>query len=153
MRVAMLVSSLFLGLTSLAVGQVYESPEALLEAFYEPYFSGGFAEDEAHFRSAALQALYEEDAASTPEGEMGALSFDPYVDGQDFLIENFAVDAVEIDGDAAVADVSFTNFGEPRELSYDLVFEDGGWRIDDVTSVTPGNEYRLSEIFAMAGGM
>lgn len=150
MRLALLASSLLLGLSSIAMAQSYDTPEALLEAFYEPYFTGDFAEDDTQFRSAALQALYDADAANTPAGEMGALGFDPYVDGQDFLIEDFSIDAVAIEGDTAIADVSFTNFGEPRELTYDLVLEDGGWRIDDVTSVTPGNEYRLSEIFAAA---
>ncbi|MCW5722062.1 MAG: DUF3828 domain-containing protein [Devosia sp.] len=150
MRLAVLASGLFLGLSSLAFAQAFETPEALLEAFYAPYFSGEFTDDDEHFRSAALQALYDEDAARTPEGEMGALDFDPYINGQEFLIENFAVDSVAIEGNRASADVSFTNYGEERELIYDLVLESGGWRIDDVTSVTPGFEYRLSEIFAEA---
>lgn len=151
MRLAALVSGLFLGLSTIAFAQGFDTPEALLEAFYEPYFSGEFSEDDTHFRSSALQALYDADETNTPEGEMGALGFDPYIDGQDFLIEDFAIEAVTVEGTTASADVTFTNFGEARELIYDLVLENGGWRIDDVTSVTPGNEYRLSEIFAEAG--
>ncbi len=135
-----------------ASAQTFDTPEALLEAFYEPYFTGEFYQDETPFRSEALQSLYDRDAEITPEGEMGAISFDPFVDGQDFDIAEFSIDAVAIEGDIATAGVSFTNFGEPRQLVYDLVFEDGGWRIDDVASVTPGNEYRLSEIFADAAG-
>lgn len=136
-----------------ASAQTFDTPEALLEAFYEPYFTGEFYEDETPFRSEALQALYERDAEITPEGEMGAISFDPFIDGQDFDIAEFSIDAVAIEGDIATAGVSFTNFGEPRQLVYDLVFEQGGWRIDDVASVTPGNEYRLSEIFDDAAGV
>lgn len=148
MRLVTLAAGLFLALTSLAAAQTYDTPQALLEAFYEPYFSGNFPEDEAQFRSAALQALYDADAEQTPEGEMGALSFDPYVDGQDFDITDFEIGAAGIAGEYASADVTFNNFGEPRVLSYELVFEDGGWKIDDVVSSNPDNPYRLSEIFA-----
>ena len=133
-----------------AAAQTYETPEALLEAFYEPYFTGEFYDDETPFRSARLQALYDRDAGLTPEGEMGALGFDPFVDGQDFDIADFEVSAVAVEGNTATAEVSFTNFGEPRELIYDLVLEGGGWRIDDVTSATPGSEYVLSDIFEEA---
>lgn len=152
MRLAALATGLFLACTGLAMAQPYETPQALLEAFYEPYFTGDFADDESQFRSEALQALYDNDAQITPEGEMGALSFDPYVDGQDFEITDFEIGAPGIAGDYASADVTFKNFGEPRSLSYEMVKEDGGWKIDDVVSTNPENAYRLSEIFAEAAG-
>lgn len=148
MRLAALATGLFLALTSLAAAQTFDTPEAMLEAFYEPYFTGEFPDNEAAFRSQALQALYDNDAQVTPEGEMGALSFDPYVDGQDFDITDFAIGAAGIAGDYASVDVTFNNFGEPRSLTYELVLEDGGWKIDDVVSTNPDNPYRLSEMFA-----
>jgi hypothetical protein len=148
MRLAALAAGLFFALTGLATAQTYDTPQALLEAFYEPYFNGEFADNEEAFRSQALQALYDKDAEITPAGEMGALGFDPYIDGQDFDIADFEIGAPGIAGDYASADVTFTNFGEPRSLTYELVFEDGGWKIDDVVSTNPENEYRLSEIFA-----
>ena len=150
MRLAAIASGLFLALTGLAVAQPYETPQDLLEAFYEPYSTGVFVDDESIFRSAALQGLYDADAEATPAGEMGALSFDPYIDGQDYEITDLEIGTPGIAGDYASVDVSFKNFGEPRTLAYDLVLEDGGWKIDDVTSLTPGNEYQLSEIFAAA---
>ncbi|KQX39938.1 hypothetical protein ASD04_04605 [Devosia sp. Root436] len=150
MRLAALATSLFLALTGLAAAQPYETPQALLEAFYEPYFSGTFSEDESQFRSRALQALYDNDVELAGEGEMGAISFDPYIDGQDYDITELDIGTPGIAGDYASVDVTFRNFGEPRALSYDLVLEDGGWKIDDVVSTNPDNEYRLSEIFAEA---
>ena len=150
MRLVTLAAGLVLALTSFAAAQSYDTPEALLEAFYEPYFNGSFPEDESQFRSAALQALYDTDAEITPEGEMGAISFDPYIDGQDYDITDFAIGEADIAGDQASVDVSFSNFGEPRALTYELVLEDGGWKIDDVISTNPDNPYRLSEIFAEA---
>lgn len=148
MRLAALAATVFLAFSGLAAAQTYDTPQALLDAFYAPYFSGEFNDDEAQFRSQALQALYDNDAQVTPAGEMGALSFDPYIDGQDFDIADFEIGAPGIAGEYASADVTFTNFGEPRSLTYELVFEDGGWKIDDVVSTNPDNEYRLSEIFA-----
>lgn len=150
MRLVPLVAGLFMALTGLAAAQSFETPEALLEAFYEPYFSGQFYEDETPFRSQTLQALYDNDAEITPDGEMGAISFDPFVDGQDFDLTEFEIGAAEIAGETASVDVRFRNFGEPRSLTYELVLEDGGWKIDDVVSTNPDNEYRLSDIFAEA---
>ncbi len=152
MRVMMLAATAVLGLSGWAMAQPFPTPEALLEAFYAPYFSGEFAEDESQFRSAALQALYDADAQNTPEGEMGALSFDPFINGQDFEITDLAIGEAAVTGDTAVVEVSFENFGEPTELTYELVLEDGGWKIDDVASNDPENPYRLSEIFAEAQG-
>lgn len=150
MRVATFAAGLFLALTSLAAAQTYETPDALLEAFYAPYFNGNFPEDESQFRSAELQALYDNDAEITPEGEMGAINFDPYIDGQDYDLADFEIGAAGIAGEYASADVTFTNFGEPRMLTFEMVFEDGGWKIDDVVSTNPDNPYRLSDIFAEA---
>src|SRR5215217_6045887 len=150
MRLVTLAAGLFLALSSLAVAQPYQTPDELLEAFYAPYFDGNFPENESQFWSAELQALYDNDAEITPEGEMGAISFDPYIDGQDYEITDFEIGAAGIAGDYASVDVTFNNFGEPRALSYELVLEDGGWKIDDVVSTNPNNEYRLSEIFAEA---
>lgn len=153
MRLVTLAAGLVLALTSLAAAQSYDTPEALIEAFYQPYFDGSLPEDESQFRSAALQALYDNDAQITPEGEMGAISFDPYIDGQDYDITDLEIGAAGIAGDYASVDVTFSNFGEPRSLTYELVLEDGGWKVDDVVSTNPDNPYRLSEIFAEAAAL
>jgi hypothetical protein len=152
MRLAAFVTMLFLAFSGLAAAQTYATPQALLEAFYEPYFTGDFAEDESRFRSRTLQALYDNDARVTPEGEMGALSFDPYIDGQDFDITDLEIGDPVLAGDYAAVEVTFRNFGEPRLLTYELVREDGGWRIEDVVSTSPDSPYRLSEIFAEGAG-
>ena len=151
MRLAPLTAGLLLGLTGLATAQTFDTPQALLEAFYAPYFSGEFTEDESPFFSDELEALYAADAEATPEGEIGALDFDPFVDGQDFELTDFEVGAPGIAGEYASADVTFSNMGRPTTLSYELVKEDGSWQIDDVVSTNPDNPYRLSEI--LGGGV
>ena len=146
MRLAALTAGLFLGLTGLASAQTFDTPQALLEAFYAPYFSGEFTEDESPFFSDELEALYAADAEATPEGEIGALDFDPFVDGQDFELTDFEIGAPGIAGDYASADVTFNNMGRPTTLAYEFVKENGSWQIDDVVSTNPDNPYRLSEI-------
>jgi hypothetical protein len=151
MRLAPLAAGLFLLLTPFAAARSFDTPEALLEAFYQPYLDGEFPEDDSHFRSEALHGLYERDGEITPEGELGALGFDPYVDGQDYSLTDLEIGTPLIDGDQAIVDVTFNNFDEGRSLTYELVNEDG-WKIDDVISNNPDNLYRLSEIFAEAAG-
>jgi|TARA_R110002126_G_scaffold98508_3_gene229086 hypothetical protein len=150
MRLAVLAASLFLALSSVAAAQPFETPEALLEAFYKPYLDGDFSVDDAVFRSAGLQALYDADAENTPEGEMGALGFDPYIDAQDFELSALRIDTPAISGGYATVVVTFSNFGARRSLSYELVQEADGWKIDDVVSSNADNPYRLSDIFAGA---
>ena len=152
MRLVALAAGLFFTCTGFAAAQPYATPEALLEAFYQPYLDDDFPEDEAQFQSSALQALYAHDAEITPEGEMGAIDFDPYINGQDFDLSNLVIGTPDIAGDEASVVVSFDNFGQPTTLDYDLVLEDGGWRIDDVAASNGDYPYRLSEIFAAAAG-
>ncbi len=152
MRLNVLAVGLFMAITGLVSAQPFESPRALLEAFYQPYFTDDFADDESAFRSEALNALYAADAENTPAGELGALGFDPYVDGQDYQLSNLVIGDADISGDEAVVDVNFDNFDQPVSLTYELVFEDGGWKIDDVVSEEGEYPYRLSEIFLSALG-
>ena len=132
------------------LAQPFETPQDLLDAFYAPYLSGDIPPDEEDFRSEFLNGLYEADAENTPDGEMGALDFDPYIDGQDFDIADFEIGEASIRGDKARVAVDFTNFGEPRHIVYELVHEDGGWRIDDLVNENVEYGYRLSEIFEEA---
>jgi hypothetical protein len=150
MRLPILLAAMAVALCSPAFGQSYDSPTALLKAFYKPYLADEIPDDQEGFRSAALNALYEADEENTPEGEMGALDFDPYIDGQDFAISALSIEEIEVDADTATVEVSFNNFDQPRVLTYDLVFENGSWRIDDVFGEGDDYTYRLSEIFAEA---
>jgi len=151
MRLA-LAAGMLLALTGLAHAQSYDTPEALLAAFYQPYLDDSFGEDDGRFRSQDLQALYDQDAEITPEGEIGTLDFDPFISGQDYAISNLEIGEAEIDGDWATVVVSFDNFERPVTMDYDLVLEDDGWKIDDVAFRDATSPYRLSEIFAAAAG-
>ena len=97
MRLAALAVSFVLAFSGLAAAQTYDTPEALIEAFYAPYLAGSenfdskAFDDQPAMRSAALQGLYDQDAADTPAGDQGTLDFDPYIGGQDWTITDFAM--------------------------------------------------------------
>ena len=153
MRLAALAVSFVLAFSGIAAAQTYDTPEALIEAFYAPYLADNMDFDpdaEIAFRSASLQGLYEADEAATLPGDQGTLDFDPYIGGQDWTITDFEAGQAQVRGDTASIEVTFKNFGDMRKLTYELVKEDGGWKINDLVSKTPGDEFRLSEIFILA---
>ncbi len=146
MRIIAAGAAILLGFLTPALAQ--ETPQALIEAVYAPYIAGQIPEDEAALRSEALNALYEADMQRSEEGEIGALDFDPYVDGQDFEITDLEIDEPIIDGDRSTVRVTFKNFGQPREMIYSLVIEEGAWKVDDLESLSAEYPYRLTAILA-----
>ncbi len=116
--------------------QVDGNPVTLITALYRSYTDIGHGEDTMPglpgVYSKRLQALVDKDEKETPEGEVGRLDWDAVVDGQDW--ELTALGIMPVSQDAAQAEIraSFKNFGEPRDILYSLVLEDGHWRIDDI---------------------
>ena len=125
---------------------VFDTPRALLEYAYEPYSSGNFSDDPYELYSARLKGLLEQSVAETPEDEIGPLDFDPFIDAQDYDLSALTIDAPEVNGDEATARVTFKNFDVEEDLRFDLVKEADGWKIDDIASVTPDLQWRLTDI-------
>jgi len=145
-----LLAALAAAFPGAVAAQAYDTPEALLEAIYAPYIADEFPDADPPYRSDALTKLYEDDAARTPPGEYGALDFDPVINGQDYLIEEIDIGKPEIEGNRAEVLVEFDNGGTAMELRYHLVHEHGGWKVDDIESLTGEYPWRLTEIFAEA---
>jgi hypothetical protein len=138
-----------LALTTAAHAVDFSDPRAVVEAVYEPYLADEFNwadYDQAPLRSDDLNALYARDAAEFPD-EIGRLDFDPFVNGQDYLITGFSVGEPAITGDAAVVEVRFANMDMPMTMAIDLGREaDGEWKIEDVRSLEGEIQYSLREI-------
>ncbi len=79
----------------------------------------------------SLRRLLDEDARLN-EGFLGALEANPLCDCQD--TENFhaVVKVARWKTTTAIAHVQIENFGRREELTINLVFEQGHWRIDDI---------------------
>lgn len=126
------------------------SPQAVVEAIYEPYFQPAESFDyqlldATPLQSAGLNALFEKDREEAGEG-IGRIDFDPYVNGQDFQLSDLVVaEPVYVAGRAIVA-VSFANFEQPREMGYLLVQEGDAWKIDDMWAADAEHPYNLKDI-------
>jgi len=67
-----------------------------------------------------------------PEGEVGAIDFDPLYDGQDFEIKNLKFSASGVTENSATVMADFLNFGEKRSVTHLMKMVDGAWKIDDI---------------------
>lgn len=76
-----------------------------------------------------------------PEGEVGAIDFDPLYDGQDFEIKDLKFTAADIKETTATVTANFLNFGEKRSVIFLMRSADGNWKIDDIKY----SEYTLME--------
>jgi hypothetical protein len=73
------------------------------------------------------------------------MDFDPLIDAQDHQLSNLNVTTEALaENSHAVVRASFSNAGRPTEIVYDLVWEDGGWRVDNIR----GAEWNLREVAA-----
>lgn len=145
MRRLPIVAALFLSFIGLALAQAYDTPRAMLTALYAPYLSHQIPENDDAFRSAALNALYNADSDASG-GEVGAIDFDPVINGQDWTVTDFAIGDIVVDGDNATARVTFKNFDTPNTLDFYLVNEDG-WKYDNIISSRGDYGYSLVDIF------
>ena len=114
----------------------YDQPRDVIMALYTPFFDAESWEytDPAPLQSTGLNALVEQDRKDA-NGEIGRLDFDPYVVGQDFLLTDFAVGAIEEMSGTAKVTVNFRNFDTPETNVFTLIRESDGWKIDDVTNI------------------
>jgi hypothetical protein len=143
--VPVVVAAFFLGFGGSAIAQSYDTPEAMLSALYSPYLSHEIPENSEIFRSKALNALYAADSEASG-GEVGAIEFDPVINGQDWTLTDFAIGKIKVHGDTAIARVTFKNFETANTLDFTLINEDG-WKYDNIVASGGDYEYSLVDIF------
>ena len=150
MRAVLMGAALLLGaVTTALAAPVFGDPRGLIEYAYAPYLNEAdpFPDDPTEIYSPTLRQLWDEMAAKSEASEVPIIDFDPLINAQDYEVSEFTVADPVIEGDSATVVVSFTNFGEPQELHFELIRRAEGWKIDDIESV---GEYswRLSELLA-----
>src|ERR1700681_1280924 len=82
--------------------------------------------------TAMLQALVDKDEKETPEGMVGRIDWDVFVDGQNWKLSGLKIALVSKSATHAQVRATFKNFDPPSNMLFDLVLEDGHWRVDDV---------------------
>lgn len=143
----------FLILSTLtANAQTYKNPQSLITALYA-YDTAETADDAPSpytpFFSRSLNELLQNDADATPEGEVGAIDFDPVISGQDGEAKNVEMSPPILMDDRAELEVSFRNGDEAVTLYYTLVREGKGWKVDDIANQQGENPWSVR---ALLGG-
>ena len=134
---------------SIAPALAYDTPAELLEAIYTPYVTADFdwsSWKPEEVRSEGLNALFAKDEEETPDDEVGRIDFDPYINAQDYNITGLDIGDAKIDGDRATTEVLFVNFDLPQHMTYSLIKEVDGWKVDDVESHDPDYPYSLRDL-------
>jgi len=121
-------------------------PAAVVRALYEPYLSPEGrtpALIEAAPWSNRMRGELEAMQARSMELGEPILNFDPLIDAQDWQLSEVSASAdAVVEASHAVVRASFTNSGQRNEVTYDLVWEDDRWKVDNVR----GAEYDLRAI-------
>jgi hypothetical protein len=126
-------------------------PVSAITAIYKAYQTvPATAPDIGAVYSRRLQQLIDAERNSTPDGEVGKIDWDVFVDGQEWEIKELNVTLVSEAADRAQVSARFNNFAEPKEILFDLVREDGRWLVDDVQSTMKGGRWTMSKILTGA---
>lgn len=108
-----------------------------------PYYDAMLTPDvpdpprDGHF-SAELKQIWDAFARHDREG----IDFDPFINAQDFDITAVDLALEDPSTGRAVVRASFINFGEPRNVRFDMIFEEGAWRIDNMRGDNPPYDLR-----------
>ncbi len=148
MVLGLVVAAMVPALANAAPVRTFDTPKALLDYAYAPYATGNFQDDNDVLYSKSLNALFAADAARTPAGDIGAIDFDVFVNGQDYQLTQLSIGEPMPEEGGVTVPVTFKNFDTPESLLFHLVREEGGWKINDIESLTAEAAWRLSVLLA-----
>jgi hypothetical protein len=131
---------------------VGDDPADVIRAVYAPYLrerDETFPElvDRARW-SASLRPLVERASHFEPGESIDpdGLVFDPFLSAQEWGIENNDLNVVTESLVPQSHAVMRATFNRGMEVVYDMVWEDGGWRIDNMRSGGPPDGWDLRQI-------
>ena len=78
--------------------------------------------------------LWDECRALEEQTGDACMDFDMFVQGNDFELSDIKVEQVSGDAKQAVVRAQFKNFGKDETVIFNLVHDDRGWMIDEITS-------------------
>ena len=123
-------------------------PAAVIRPLYDRYMAPGAQfpdfRDQAPW-SSSLGTLLEAMMARSQQINEPILDFDPLIGAQDYQLSdlNVANEAIA-EGSHAVVRASFNNATARTEIVYDLIWEAGGWKVDNIR----GDGWDLRQIAA-----
>jgi Protein of unknown function (DUF3828) len=138
-RVVLMAISLAVALVAPVARAADPSAQSFVQAIYDQYKGkdakgvelGNDAAVRRYF-APGLAALIIKDRRQS-RGEVGKLDADPFIDAQDWEIDDVNVTLRDVAADKAIATVSFTNLGERQTVVLELVKLKQDWRIANIT--------------------
>jgi len=102
----------------------------------------------AKYLSKSLIELWAKADAHTPKGDVPPIDFDPVTNSQEPDVKSFKVVAEKQEADKAVIAVTITGHllrfkVSDNTIRYDLVREDGKWKIDDISGTIDGEAWSI----------
>jgi len=120
-------------------GYAATSPEAFLEAIYGAYSGEGDGIDlgdraalDRYFTADLATMIADDRARAEAAEDVPMLDGDPFIDAQDWEIENVAITVEHGAEGKATGHVRFVNAGTPVAIDVMLVETPAGWRIRDI---------------------
>jgi hypothetical protein len=114
-----------------------QSAEQFLHSIYDQYTGDqgpplDGAAMENYFTPDLAKAIKADTDAAAAKGDVPLMSGDPFIDAQDWKIEQIEIAVEEPAPGTAAGTVTFKNFGEMFEIKLDLVKTPAGWRISEI---------------------
>jgi Protein of unknown function (DUF3828) len=138
-RVVLMAISLAVALVAPATRAADPSAQSFVQAIYDQY-KGKDAKGVELTGNAAVRRYFAPGLAALiikdrrqARGEVGKLDADPFIDAQDWEIDDVNVTLRDVAADKAIATVSFTNLGERQTVVLELVKLKQDWRIANIT--------------------
>ena len=149
MNRALAMQAVLVAATAMALAANAEpvSPQPFVDSIYKHYLgkeSKGLslssdATIRRYFASPLADAIIKDFAQAHKAGEVPLLNGDPFIDAQDWEIENLKTSVKSSGANTAVATVSFVMFTKPRTVTLSLVNSAAGWRIADIRWASGGS--------------
>jgi len=157
-RSALLIMSLLMASFGVAFAEAGGPAAVIAEVYGVAGPSGHYQQPLAIFAEASLRERYlskrlcaalSEMDKRTPAGDVPNIDFDVVSDSQDPDVHDLKIAAASESADKAVVVADFKSHedSERTVLRYELVQQDGAWKIDDVAA-SGKSHWRVSEIIA-----
>lgn len=123
--------------------------QGFLQSIYAPYLKDGFKgqpywQVDRYFAPDLARAIEADMREAKRRGEVPTLDGDPFVDAQDWDVENLTINVkTDDDGAKAIGEVSFDNLGKRKKVTLDLLRTGMGWRIAEIKAPSG----RLSDLY------
>jgi Protein of unknown function (DUF3828) len=137
-RVVLMAISLAVALVAPAARAADPSAQSFVQAIYDQY-KGKDAKGVELTGNAAVRRYFAPGLAALiikdrrqARGEVGKLDADPFIDAQDWEIDDVNVTLRDVAADKAIATVSFKNLGQPQTVVLELVKLKQDWRIANI---------------------